>query len=77
MAKKSRPSILKRQREAEKRQRQEKKATKAAIKRERRQQRDSVESQVVADHDFQKISASLDLNRRTTDDGKDASARVP
>jgi hypothetical protein len=38
MAKKNRPSVLKRQREAEKRERQARKAAKAARKRERRMQ---------------------------------------
>ncbi len=41
MAKKNRPSVLKRQREAEKRQRQTGKAAEAALKRERRMERKS------------------------------------
>ncbi len=39
MAKKNRPSVLKRQREAEKRQRQTGKAAEAALKRERRMEK--------------------------------------
>ncbi len=45
MAKKNRPSVLKRQREAEKRQRQAGKAAKAALKQERRMERESGQSQ--------------------------------
>ncbi len=45
MAKKNRPSVLKRQREAEKRQRQTGKAAEAALKRERRMERKSEQSQ--------------------------------
>ena len=42
---KNRPSVLKRQREAEKRQRQTGKAAEAALKRERRMERKSEKSQ--------------------------------
>ena len=76
MAKKNRPSVLKRQREADKRQRQDKKATKAALKRERRQQRGTAQSPIVSDHDFQQIAKPLDLNREATDDAN-ASASGP
>ncbi len=46
MAKKNRPSVIKRQREAEKRQRQSGKVAKAALKRERRLEREGEQSQV-------------------------------
>ena len=46
MAKKNRPSVLKRQREAEKRQRQSGKIAKATLKRERRLERDNERSEV-------------------------------
>ncbi len=46
MAKKNRPSVLKRQREAEKRQRQSGKIAKATLKRERRLERDNEQSKV-------------------------------
>ncbi len=46
MAKKNRPSVIKRQREAEKRQRQSGKVARAALKRERRLEREGEQSQV-------------------------------
>ncbi len=46
MAKKNRPSVIKRQREAEKRQRQSGKVARAALKRERRLEREAEQSQV-------------------------------
>ncbi len=46
MAKKNRPSVIKRQREAEKRQRQSEKIAKAALKRERRLESESEQSAV-------------------------------
>ncbi len=52
MAKKNRPSVLKRQREAEKRQRQTGKAAEAALKRERRMERKSEHSQAPPGEDL-------------------------
>ena len=52
MAKKNRPSVLKRQREAEKRQRQTGKAAEAALKRERRMERKSEQSQAPPGEDM-------------------------
>ncbi len=52
MAKKNRPSVLKRQREAEKRQRQTGKAAEAALKRERRMDRKSEQSQAAPSEDM-------------------------
>ncbi len=46
MAKKNRPSVIKRQREADKRQRQSEKIAKAALKRERRLEREAELAQV-------------------------------
>ena len=51
MAKRSRTSPLKRQREAEKRERQAKRAAKAAMKRERRFERAKSDAEVTSDED--------------------------
>ena len=52
MAKKSRPSVLKREREQKKRQREARKAAKAALKRERRdRKRDGTEALDVPDEE--------------------------
>ncbi len=52
MAKKNRPSVLKRQREAEKRQRQSGKIAKATLKRERRLERDNERSEAAPSADL-------------------------
>ncbi len=60
MAKKNRPSVLKRQREAEKRQRQSGKIAAAALKRERRLERKSEQSEAVPSEDLPENSEPLD-----------------
>ncbi len=66
MAKRNRPSVLKRQREAEKRQRQTGKAAKAALKRERRLERKSEESEAAPSEDMPEISEPLNLSAEST-----------
>ena len=60
MAKKNRPSVLKRQREAEKRQRQSGKVAAAALKRERRLERDNERSEAAPSEDLPKDSEPPD-----------------
>ena len=60
MAKKNRPSVLKRQREAEKRQRQSVRIAKAALKRERRLERDIEASEVAPTEGLPENSEPLD-----------------
>ncbi len=60
MAKKNRPSVIKRQREAEKRQRQSGKVAKAALKRERRLEREGEQSQVPPTEGLPENSEPLD-----------------
>ena len=74
MAKRNKGSLLKRQREAEKRKRQAKRAAKAALKRERRTQRESAESQIAPGEDAQDNAASTDLSAVAADVDHDASA---
>lgn len=66
MAKRNRPSVLKRQREAEKRQRQTGKAAKAVLKRERRMERESGQSQVTPSEDMPENSEPLDPPAEST-----------
>ncbi len=66
MAKKNRPSVLKRQREAEKRQRQAGKATKAALKRERRMERKSEQSQAPPSEDLPEIAEPFNPSTEST-----------
>jgi hypothetical protein len=67
MAKRNRASLLKRQREAEKRERQAKRAAKTAAKRERRVQKRSAESQIAPDEDVADDTASPDLSTVAAD----------
>ena len=60
MAKKNRPSVLKRQREAEKRQRQSGKIAKATLKRERRLERDNERSEAAPTESLPENSEPLD-----------------
>ena len=60
MAKKNRPSVIKRQREAEKRQRQSEKIAKAALKRERRLEKESEQSEVSPTEGLPENSEPLD-----------------
>jgi hypothetical protein len=73
MAKRNRASLLKRQREAEKRERRAKRAAKTALKRERRMQRKSGESQIAPGEDAQDNAASTDISAVATDVDHDAS----
>ncbi len=66
MAKKNRPSVLKRQREAEKRQRQTGKAAEAALKRERRMERKSEQSQAPPGKDLPDNVEPLDPSAEPT-----------
>ncbi len=66
MAKKNRPSVLKRQREAEKRQRQTGKAAEAALKRERRMERKSEQSQAPPGEDIPDNVEPLDPSPERT-----------
>lgn len=61
MAKRSRTSPLKRQREAEKRERRAKRAAKAALKRERGVQKESAESPIAPGEHVEDNAASSDL----------------
>ncbi len=63
---KNRPSVVKRQREADKRQRQAGKAAKAALKRERRIERESGQSQATPSEDMPEISEPLDPSAEST-----------
>jgi hypothetical protein len=74
MAKRDRASLLKRQREAEKRQRRTKKAAKAALKRERRMQKKTADSQIAAGENTQDNAALTGISAAATDGGHDASA---
>ena len=74
MAKRNRASLLKRQREAEKRERRAKRAAKAALKRERRMQKKSAEPQIAPGEDAQDNAASTDLAAIATDVDHDMSA---
>ncbi len=60
MAKKNRPSVLKRQREAEKRQRQSARIAKATLKRERRLERDNERSEAAPTEGLPENSEPLD-----------------
>ena len=60
MAKKNRPSVIKRQREAEKRQRQSEKIAKATLKRERRLERDNERSEAAPTEGLPESSEPLD-----------------
>ena len=66
MAKRNRPSVLKRQREADKRQRQTGKAARAALKRERRLERKSEESEATPSEDPPEIPEPLNLSAEST-----------
>ncbi len=66
MSKRNRPSVLKRQREAEKRQRQTGKAAKAALKRECRMERKSGQSQATPSEDMPEISEPLNPSAEST-----------
>ena len=66
MAKKNRPSVLKRQREAEKRQRQTGKAAEAALKRERLMERKSEQSQAPPGEDLPDNVEPLDPSPEPT-----------
>ena len=68
MAKRNRPSVLKRLRESEKRQRQARKAEKAVQKRERRMQRESEESQLASG---QEVSGDGDVPASPAEHGDD------
>ena len=70
MAKKNRPSVLKRQREAEKRQRQTGKAAEAALKRERRMERKSEKSQAPPGEDISDNVEPLDPTPEPTQSPK-------
>lgn len=73
MAKRNRPSVLKRQREAEKRQRQERKATKAAMKRERRESRSGQQTQIVVERDFGATAEEAGNQAPASDSGSSTS----
>jgi hypothetical protein len=73
MAKRNRTTLLKRQREADKRERQAKRAAKAARKRERRLQ-DRAQSQIASGEDVQDNAASNDVFAAATNVRYDASA---
>ncbi len=70
MAKKNRPSVLKRQREAEKRQRQTGKAAEAALERERRMGRKSEKSQAPPGEDIPDNVEPLDPSPEPTQSPK-------
>ena len=74
MAKRNRPSVLKRLRESEKRQRQARKAAKAVLKRERRMQRETMQSQLAAGEEVKGDGDALDSPAEHDDDRGDASA---
>lgn len=74
MAKKNRPSVLKRIREAEKRQRNARRAEKAAQKRERRALKASGMLEDSPDEDVQEGTDSLSLPTDPTEVGNDAPA---
>ncbi len=63
---KNRPSVVKRQREADKRQRQAGKAAKAALKRERRMERESEQSQATPIEDTPENLEPLDPSAEST-----------
>ena len=73
MAKRNRATLLKRQREADKRERQAKRAAKAARKRERRLQ-NRTQSQIAPREDAQDNAAPTDVFAAATSVGHDASA---
>lgn len=70
MAKKNRPSVLKRQRETEKRQRQTGKTAEAALKRERRMERKSEKSQAPPGEDIPDNVEPLDPSPEPTQSPK-------
>ena len=74
MAKKQRPSVLKREREFQKREREKKKAQKAALKRERRLMRRESESGAPSNEENPEGDASANtpggLTADTTDERK-------
>ncbi len=67
---KNRPSVVKRQREADKRQRQAGKAAKAALKRERRMERESEQSQAPPGEDIPNNVEPLDPSPEPTQSPK-------
>jgi hypothetical protein len=73
MAKRNRTTLLKRQREADRRERQAKRAAKAALKRERRLQ-NRAQLQIAPPEDAQDNAASTDVFAAATNVGHDASA---
>jgi hypothetical protein len=71
MAKKQRPSVLKREREFQKREREKKKSQKAALKRERRLKRRELEPGAPADEEQPQGDASADTSGELTPDTTD------
>ena len=74
MARRNRASQLKRQREAEKRERLAKKAAKNLLKRERRMLKDGAEPQIASDGETEQNGASPDLPAETRDVNPDVTA---
>ncbi len=77
MAKRNRASVLKRQREADKRARQARRAAKAAAKRERRTQKNGAESQIAPGEGVGDYAASADLAAVAADINHDAPVGGP
>jgi hypothetical protein len=77
MAKRNRASLLKRQREADKRERQAKRAAKAAVKRERRVGKRNARSEIATGEDVHGDAAPAGLPKGPADVDRDAPRATP